>query len=483
MHFADSIETIPAARWRLTCYVCKDKGHGACIQCHRNSCYAAFHVTCAQQAGLYMTMDTVKDNGSGNDSMQVQKFAYCHSHTPHDAKMNDEDIENTRHKLREARKVLNKKRTSAPVILIPTIPPNRVQEISSLINLQKKSEFISKLIAYWTLKRQYRNGVPLLRRLQSQGHHGGISRNKPDGKANTSELYQQLKYWQMLRQDLERARLLCELVRKREKLKVAHIKIYQEIVKLQLNPLQVVLEKLLDQLISKDNSDIFMHPVDTNEVQDYLDIVSCPMDFSTMKKKLENDEYTDLDLFESDFDLMIKNCLAYNNKGTVFYRAGIRMRDIAGPMFRSVREQLQREGILEKAKAEKAKNDDSLVIEVDDELKVLLKAQPCEDIVQKLLILADKSQVIKNPNHRTKKIKQIRAEIVKMRKSMTSKPKKKEPQVQQTQPEKEIYSDSESEDMEMNEIAKGPMSLQTPPCSPLKSANNSASPATGVNRR
>lgn len=67
--------------------------------------------------------------------------------------------------------MLAKKRSSVPVVLIPTIPPERVQEIASLVQIAGRAPFVQRLIAYWTLKRQYRNGVPLLRRLQSLSHH------------------------------------------------------------------------------------------------------------------------------------------------------------------------------------------------------------------------------------------------------------------------------------------------------------------------
>lgn len=208
----DSIETIPPARWRLTCYICKQKGVGACIQCQRNSCYAAFHVTCAQQAGLHMRMDTVKDNTNAAHPIIVQKTAYCDAHCPTGGSSvaggvsievaimdGENERQKSRDKMKQARKTLAKKRTSVPLILIPTIPPDRLNDITGLVNMQKKTQFIQRLIAYWTLKRQYRNGVPLLRRLQSQGqtHQGnrGI-----EGSPNATELYQQLKYWQCLRQ-------------------------------------------------------------------------------------------------------------------------------------------------------------------------------------------------------------------------------------------------------------------------------------------
>ena len=70
----DGIKEIPAARWKLTCYICRRR-MGACIQCAKANCYSAFHVTCAQHANLYMKIEVVKGE-------EVRKVAYCDGHTP-----------------------------------------------------------------------------------------------------------------------------------------------------------------------------------------------------------------------------------------------------------------------------------------------------------------------------------------------------------------------------------------------------------------
>lgn len=51
------------------------------------------------------------------------------------------------------------------------------------------------------------------------------------------------------------------------------------------------------------------------------------MDFSTIRKKVDGHVYKTIDEFQADFELMIKNCLTYNAKDTVFYRAAVRLRD------------------------------------------------------------------------------------------------------------------------------------------------------------
>lgn len=81
----------------------------------------------------------------------------------------------------------------------------------------------------------------------------------------TSAVKEELKYWQKLRHDLERARLLIELIRKREKLKREQVKVQQAAMELQLTPFNVLLRTTLDLLQEKDAAQIFTEPVNLNE--------------------------------------------------------------------------------------------------------------------------------------------------------------------------------------------------------------------------
>nr|XP_011732578.1 peregrin isoform X13 [Macaca nemestrina] len=376
----DSIEHIPPARWKLTCYICKQRGSGACIQCHKANCYTAFHVTCAQQAGLYMKMEPVRETGANGTSFSVRKTAYCDIHTPpgsarrlpalsHSEGEEDEDEEEdegkgwssekvkkakakSRIKMKKARKILAEKRAAAPVVSVPCIPPHRLSKITNRLTIQRKSQFMQRLHSYWTLKRQSRNGVPLLRRLQthlqSQRNCDQVGRDSED---KNWALKEQLKSWQRLRHDLERARLLVELIRKREKLKRETIKVQQIAMEMQLTPFLILLRKTLEQLQEKDTGNIFSEPVplsevtELDEVPDYLDHIKKPMDFFTMKQNLEAYRYLNFDDFEEDFNLIVSNCLKYNAKDTIFYRAAVRLREQGGAVLRQARRQAEKMGI------------------------------------------------------------------------------------------------------------------------------------------
>lgn len=74
-----------------------------------------------------------------------------------------------------------------------------------------------------------------------------------------------------------------------------------------------------------------------SKVPDYLDHIKHPMDFSTMRKRLEAQGYKNLTEFEEDFNLIIDNCMKYNAKDTIFYRAAVRLRDQGGVVLRQAR--------------------------------------------------------------------------------------------------------------------------------------------------
>uniref|UniRef100_A0A3B4XF99 Bromodomain containing 1 n=1 Tax=Seriola lalandi dorsalis TaxID=1841481 RepID=A0A3B4XF99_SERLL len=355
----DGVSHIPPARWKLTCYLCKEKGVGACIQCHKANCYSAFHVSCAQKAGLFMKMEPIKEvTETGEPTVSVKKTAYCGAHTPNGCVRRPLTIyDNVKPKNGLCKKVdkgrcagkgqskgKQKKKNYCVAIspwLFPSktcLPGSRLQTILNQVSIQKKKAFVELVLNYWTLKRQSRNGLPLIRRLQTslQSQKNAQPRqNEEESRA----LKDQLKEWHRLRHDLERARLLLELIRKREKLKREEVG-----VEMQLTPFSILLRALLDQLQTKDQARIFAQPVDVSEVPDYLDHIKHPMDFSTMRQRIDAQAYNNFEQFESDFNLIIENCMKYNSKDTYFYRAAVRLRDQGGALLRKARRDVEKIG-------------------------------------------------------------------------------------------------------------------------------------------
>uniref|UniRef100_A0A8C0N6C8 Bromodomain and PHD finger containing 3 n=1 Tax=Canis lupus familiaris TaxID=9615 RepID=A0A8C0N6C8_CANLF len=392
----EGIDNIPPARWKLTCYICKQKGLGAAIQCHKVNCYTAFHVTCAQRAGLFMKIEPMRETSLNGTIFTVRKTAYCEAHSPPGAattrrkgdspgslseagdeeglkegcgeEEEKEEVEEEeedegqggvggplkglpkKNKMalkqkikKEPEEVSRDTPSTVPMVTVPQIPSYRLNKICSGLSFQRKNQFIQRLHNYWLLKRQARNGVPLIRRLHShlQSQRNAEQREQDE---KTSAVKEELKYWQKLRHDLERARLLIELIRKREKLKREQVKIQQAAMELELMPFNVLLRTTLDLLQEKDPAHIFAEPVNLSEVPDYLEFISKPMDFSTMRRKLESHLYRTLEEFEEDFNLIVTNCMKYNAKDTIFHRAAVRLRDLGGAILRHARRQAENIG-------------------------------------------------------------------------------------------------------------------------------------------
>ncbi|XP_074539976.1 bromodomain-containing protein 9 isoform X1 [Halichoeres trimaculatus] len=86
-------------------------------------------------------------------------------------------------------------------------------------------------------------------------------------------------------------------------------------------PRQQLLEHFLRQLQRKDPHGFFAFPVTDAIAPGYSMIIKHPMDFSTMKDKIENNEYNTVTEFKADFKLMCDNAMVYNRPETVYYKA------------------------------------------------------------------------------------------------------------------------------------------------------------------
>lgn len=78
---------------------------------------------------------------------------------------------------------------------------------------------------------------------------------------------------------------------------------------------------LLPVLEEKDVNCFFAMPVPDTFAPGYSKIIKTPMDFSTIRFKIEEGKYKTLEQFKNDFELICTNCMSYNGPETNYYKA------------------------------------------------------------------------------------------------------------------------------------------------------------------
>ncbi len=75
-----------------------------------------------------------------------------------------------------------------------------------------------------------------------------------------------------------------------------------------------VLNALLEKVLKNDEAKggIFSEPVPRDEFPEYYDVIKKPMDYGTIKTKLERGEYRSVQAMQKDFVLIMSNCLEFN---------------------------------------------------------------------------------------------------------------------------------------------------------------------------
>ncbi|MEQ2172466.1 hypothetical protein GOODEAATRI_021342 [Goodea atripinnis] len=325
----EGVSNIPPARWKLTCYLCKQKGRGACIQCHKANCYTAFHVTCAQRAGLFMKIDPVRETGINGTTFSVRKTAFCETHSP-PGQETDSDEES------EGRIVGSRRRASRGCSA-------------------------------------YTEGPTLLKK-------GRMSKDDPadkkKGKKNTESTSQHTGSPQITEEEVVR-----------------------------------VGKKQFQASYRETDSNMVMYCT----VPDYLEFISHPMDFSTMRSKLENHSYRSVADLEADFNLMVSNCLLYNTKDTVFYKAALRLRDLGGAVLRHAQRQATNAGLdvdIGMHLPESPQKRDFYTCTWEDNNRLHMSV---EEQLKELLEKLDFVTSMRCSGARTKRIRLLRREINKLR--------------------------------------------------------------------
>ncbi|XP_006876927.1 PREDICTED: bromodomain-containing protein 7-like [Chrysochloris asiatica] len=129
-------------------------------------------------------------------------------------------------------------------------------------------------------------------------------------------------------------------------------------------PLQEALNQLMRQLQRKDPSAFFSFPVTDFIAPGYSMIIKHPMDFSTMKEKIKNNDYQSIEELKENFKLMCTNAMVYNKPETIYYKAAKKllhsgMKILSQERIQSLKQSIEFMADLQKTRKQKDQTDTS----------------------------------------------------------------------------------------------------------------------------
>ncbi|CAH1777727.1 unnamed protein product [Owenia fusiformis] len=199
------ISQIPASRWALICTLCRERT-GACIQCAVKTCKTAFHVTCAFSQKL--VMETILDNEFDEDD-GVKLRGFCPKHTNKKDRIGSDspskkDDEESDHDL-STEEGRHQRLKELEDIFYTCVQPT---DVAKALDLEES--VVDFIFNYWKLKRKANYNKAFLTPKTEEADF--LSKQQEDS------LLARMKMFVQLRQDLEKVRNLCFMVKRREKI-------------------------------------------------------------------------------------------------------------------------------------------------------------------------------------------------------------------------------------------------------------------------
>lgn len=294
------VEKVPKQRWKLTCYICRQK-MGACIQCGNKNCFVAFHVTCARRAKLFLQMKSTHGGPASLDASVLK--AFCDKHVPNDwRREHDTDIATAdaidfyhytmRGRLwadsqqsamnmapiqvpepssttgEESHLRINlivggnkrkRNQSSKPVWRLPSgapvVPAAVYESVESSLQrftVRKRRDYAADMCKYWTLKREARRGAALIKRLQLQMETFSsmeITRRNfaGMGAAGRVRLQRRIDFAEDRLQDVEKLRVLCDESMKREREKLRDAELLRDLIDIVYFPIPPLLWPIIEK--------------------------------------------------------------------------------------------------------------------------------------------------------------------------------------------------------------------------------------------